>query len=65
MAGEWVQPMAMNDFVSQRHYLAVRMDRADRFGKPDWRPAEGPFTCADLENYSWKKASFDVRNYAG
>jgi len=51
-------------YLAQRHYLAVRMDRADRFGKPDWRPADGPFTCADLENYSWKKASFEVRNYA-
>ena len=37
-------------FLAQRHYLAVRMDRADRLGKPDWRPADGPFTCADLEN---------------
>jgi len=51
-------------FLAQRHYLAVRMDRADRFGKPDWRPAHGPFTCAYLENYSWKKASFKPRNYA-
>jgi hypothetical protein len=50
-------------YLAQRHYMAVRMDRADRFGKPDWRPADGPFTCADLENYSWKKASFEVRNY--
>jgi len=52
-------------YLAQRHYLAVRIDRADRFGKPDWRPADGPFTCADLENYSWKKASFEVRHYTG
>jgi hypothetical protein len=51
-------------YLAQRHYLAVRMDRADRIGQPDWRPADGPFTCADLEDYSWRKASFKPRNYA-
>ena len=51
-------------YLAQRHYLAVRMDRAERFGKPDWRPQEGPFTSADLEDYSWRKASFEVRCYA-
>ena len=51
-------------FLAQRHYLAVRMDRADRLGKPNWRPADGPFTSTDLEDYSWRKASFAVRSYA-
>lgn len=51
-------------FLAQRHYLAVRMDRAERMGRPDWRPINGPFTCSDLEEYSWKKASFRARSYA-
>ena len=51
-------------YLMQRHYLAVRMDRSDRFGKPDWRPEEGPFTCEHLEDYSWRKASFQVRSYS-
>ena len=50
-------------FLAQRHFLAVRMERAERFGKPDWCPAKGPFTCAELEESSWKKASFNSRNY--
>ena len=51
-------------FLAQRHYLAVRMDRADRFGTPHWRPANGPFTSADFEDNAWRKASFEVRSYA-
>ena len=51
-------------YLAQRHYLAIRMDRADRFGKPNWRPLDGPFFNPEWENSSWRKASFVARNYA-
>ena len=51
-------------YLAQRHYLAVRMDRADRYGKSDWRPSDGPFSNPEWEDSSWKKASFVARNYA-
>jgi len=57
-------PVYVLAFLAQRNYLAVRMERADRTGKPEWRAANGPFTCAELEESSWKKASFKPRNYA-
>jgi len=52
-------------FLAQRHYLATRMERAHRLGKPNWRPSEGPFSLPEWENSSWKKASFVVRKYSG
>ena len=52
-------------FLAQRHYLATRMERTERFGKPDWRPNEGPFSIPEWENSSWKKASFVIRKYSG
>jgi hypothetical protein len=51
-------------YLAQRHYLAVRMDRAERLGQPDWRPMDGPFSNPEWENSSWHKASFVTRNYA-
>ena len=51
-------------YLAQFHYLIVRMNRAERTGKPDWRPAEGPFADPFWEVSSWKKASFLARNYA-
>lgn len=57
-------PVHVLAYLTQRHYLAVRMDRADRYGKPEWRPSDGPFSNPEWEDSSWKKASFVTRNYA-
>ena len=51
-------------YLALHHYLIVRMDRAERNGKPDWRPSDGPFSDPYWEGPAWKKASFVVRNYA-
>ena len=51
-------------YLALHHYLIVRMDRAERNGKPDWRPSDGPFSDPYWQGPAWKKASFVTRNYA-
>ena len=51
-------------YLAQHHYLIVRMNRAERTGKPDWRPSEGPFSDPYWEGLAWRKASFVARNDA-
>jgi hypothetical protein len=51
-------------YLAQQFYLVVRMDRAERLGKADWQPLDGPFSNPVWEVSSWHKASFFPRKYA-
>lgn len=57
-------PMHVLAFLAQRHYLAVRMERAVRLRNPIWQPRNGPFFLDEWDKTTWKQASFVARKYS-